>query len=141
MKILVATDGSKPALNAVKYAIKLATALRSKDRITLLSVHDDTALRHAKKLLGKAQIADYLRELSEKEIKPAAKLLETSGVRHDMVISTGHIAEQIVKIAAADKYDLIVLGSKGRSAFADMLIGSVAQRVLATAKQPVVLVK
>ncbi len=141
MKILVATDGSKPALNAVKYAIKLATALRSKDRITLLSVHDDTALRHAKKLLGKAQIADYLRELSEKEIKPAVKLLDTSGMRHDMVISTGHIAEQIVKIAAADKYDLIVLGSKGRSAFADMLIGSVAQRVLATAKQPVVLVK
>jgi nucleotide-binding universal stress UspA family protein len=39
------------------------------------------------------------------------------------------------------KYDMIVLGSKGRSAIADMLLGSVAQRVLTQAKQPVVLVK
>lgn len=36
---------------------------------------------------------------------------------------------------------MIVLGSKGRSAIADLLLGSVAQRVLATAKQPVVVVK
>ena len=41
----------------------------------------------------------------------------------------------------AGKYDMIVLGSKGRSALADMLLGSVAQRVLTQAKQPVVLVK
>ncbi|AMM23508.1 universal stress protein [Variovorax sp. PAMC 28711] len=34
-----------------------------------------------------------------------------------------------------------MLGAKGRGAFADLLMGSVAQRVLATARQPVVLVK
>lgn len=141
MKILVAVDGSKPAMNAVKYAIRLATSLRSKTRITLINVHDDTALRHAKQLVGKEQVEDYLRERSEKEMKSAIKALKNSHLPYDMVIRIGHIAEQINKIATADKYDLIVLGAKGRSAFADILMGSVAQRVLATAKQVVMLVK
>jgi nucleotide-binding universal stress UspA family protein len=57
------------------------------------------------------------------------------------VIRTGHIAQEIVKSAKEGKFDLVVLGSKGRSAIVDILVGSVAQRVLATALQPVVLVK
>ena len=142
MKILVATDGSKPSLNAVKYAAKLARLLRAASNvITLVSVHDDAGLRHAKAFVGSDVVSDYLRELSDKELKPARKLLDAAEVKHDMVIRTGHVAHEIVGLANEGKFDLIVLGSKGRSAIADMLLGSVAQRVLATAKQPVVLVK
>ena len=39
------------------------------------------------------------------------------------------------------KFDLIVLGAKGRGAIADLLLGSVAQRVLATAHAPVLLIR
>lgn len=142
MKILVATDGSKPALNAVKYAAKLARLLRAASNVvTLVSVHDDTGLRRSKAFVGSEAVADYLRELSDKELKPARKLLDAADVKHDMVIRTGHVAQEIVALANEGKFDLIVLGSKGRSAIADLLLGSVAQRVLATAKQPVVLVK
>jgi nucleotide-binding universal stress UspA family protein len=140
MKMLVATDGSKPALNAVKYAITLARELGSVS-ITLISVHDDAGLRAAKAYVGSAAVADHLRELSEKELKPARKLLDAAGVKHDMVVRTGPIAPEIVACAKSGKFDLIVLGAKGRSAIADLLLGSVAQRVLATAAQPVLLVK
>lgn len=143
MKILVATDASKPALNAVRYAARLLQSLSpaSKASITLISVHDDAGLRHAKALVGKGAVADYLRELSEKELKPARKLLDKAGIRHDMEIRTGHVAQEIVQCAKAGKFDLIALGAKGRGAVADLLLGSVAQRVLATASTPVVLVK
>jgi nucleotide-binding universal stress UspA family protein len=142
MKILVATDGSKHALHAVEYAAKLVRLLRSAaNPITLVSVHDDVGLRNAKSFVGSAKVADYLREQSEKELKPARRLLDAAGVKHDMEIRTGHIAQQIVDCAKDGKYDLIVMGAKGRSAIADLLLGSVAQRVLATAKQPVILVK
>lgn len=142
MKILVAVDGSKNSLRAVKYAARLAHLMRTaSNKITLISVHDDTGLRHAKAFVGSAEVADYLRELSEKELKPARKLLDTDGIGHDMEIRTGHVAQEIVACADKGKFDMIVLGSKGRSAVADLLIGSVAQRVLATAKQPVVVVK
>jgi nucleotide-binding universal stress UspA family protein len=140
MKMLVATDGSKPALNAVKYAITLARELGSVS-VTLISVHDDAGLRAAKAYVGSAAVADHLRELSEKELKPARKLLDAAGVKHDMVVRTGPIAPEIVACAKSGKFDLIVLGAKGRSAIADLLLGSVAQRVLATAAQPVLLVK
>lgn len=142
MKILVATDGSKFSLQAVKYASKLAQLLRpASNSITLLSVHDDSGLRHAKALVGREAVADYLRELSDKELKPARKLLDAAGQKHDMEVRTGHVAQEIVDCAKGGKFDLIVLGSKGRGAIADLLIGSVAQRVLATSKVPVLLVK
>lgn len=142
MKFLVPIDGSKPSLHAVKYAALLLRQIRSPScAITLVSVHDDLALRHAKSYVGNSAVADYLRQQSEREIQPARKLLDALGVKHDIVIRTGHVAREIIDCANAGKFDLIVLGSKGRSAIADLLIGSVAQRVLATAKQPVVLVK
>ena len=56
-------------------------------------------------------------------------------------VRTGHVAQEIVRCAKAGKFDLIALGAKGRGAIADLLLGAVAQRVLATAGLPVVLVK
>lgn len=142
MKILVATDGSKASLNAVKYAVKLAGSLAApSNSITLISVHDDTGLRHARAFVGREAVADYLRELSEKELKPARKVLDAAGIKHDMVVRTGHVAQEIVDCAKAGRFELIVMGAKGRSAIGDLLMGSVAQRVLATASQPVLLVK
>lgn len=142
MKILVASDGSKNALRAVKYAADLLKNTVDKTKsITLISVHDDAGLRHAKAFVGKEAVADYLRELSEKELKPAMKVLNDLVIKHDMVMLVGNASQEIVAQGQKGKYDMIVLGSKGRSAIADMLLGSVAQRVLTQAKQPVVLVK
>jgi nucleotide-binding universal stress UspA family protein len=140
MKILVAVDGSKASLNAVKYAAKLSQNLRSSDVITLITVHDDQGLNVAKKYVGSAQVQDYLRELSDQQLKSSLAVLVKAGVKHNTIIQTGHVAETISK--TADKgFDLVVLGTKGRSSIADLLIGSVAQRVLATCKKPVTLIK
>ena len=142
MKILVASDGSKPALHAVKYAANLVRLLSStSNSITLINVHDDVGFRRAKAFVGKDAVADYLREISDKELRSARNVLDAAGVKHDMEIRTGHVAQEIVACAKDGKFDLIVLGAKGRSAIADLLLGSVAQRVLATAKGPVLLLK
>ena len=58
-----------------------------------------------------------------------------------MVIKRGHIAQEIIALANKDRVDLIVMGTKGRGGFLDMLMGSVAQRISSTAKQPVTLIK
>jgi nucleotide-binding universal stress UspA family protein len=142
MRILVAIDGSKPALHAVRYAAKLLRAMAStSNSITLVSVHDDAGLRHAEAFVGKPAIADYLRDLSEKDLKPARKLLDSQGIAHDMEVRTGHVAQEIVRCGQAGKFDLIALGAKGRGAIADLLLGSVARRVLTMADMPVLVVK
>ncbi|QWD62030.1 universal stress protein [Polynucleobacter sp. MWH-UH25E] len=141
MKILLPIDGSKSSLNAAKYVAKLASNSRSPITVTLVSVHDDTGLTHVKQFVSKSVVDDYLREISEKELKPAQKVLDAARVKHSMVIKRGHIAEEIITLANKDKVDIIVMGAKGRSALLDVLIGSVAQRVSSLAKQPVLLVK
>lgn len=140
MKILVAVDGSKSSLNAVKYAAKLASNLRSQERITLINVHDDQGLHHAQQFVGKQGIADYLRELSDKDLKSALAVLAKTAIPHDCIIQTGHVA-QVISQVADKKFDLVVMGAKGRTSILDLLIGSVAQRVMATCKKPVLLVK
>ncbi len=140
MKILVPVDGSKSALNAVKYAAKLSANMRSADTVTLITVHDDQGFRHAKQFVGKEKVDDYLRELSDKELKNALAVLKKAGVKYTTIIQTGHVAA-VISNAANKGYDMVIMGTKGRSALADLLIGSVAQRVVASCKKPVVLVK
>jgi len=141
MKLLVACDGSRHALQAVKYAIKLIGGLSEGGSVTLISVHDTVALRHASRFVGKEAIQDYLREISETGLAAARKALDKAGTRHDMIIRTGHVADEIANTATRGKFDMIVLGSKGRSAIRDLLIGSIAKRVSEIATVPVLLVK
>ena len=141
MKLLVATDGSKNSLRAVKYAASLIAQTTDGGSITLISVHDDVALRHATRFVGKQAVDDYLRDLSEKDLADARKALDKAGIKHDMIIRTGHVASEIANAAAKGKYEMIVLGSKGRSALKDLVIGSIAQRVSELATVPVLLVK
>lgn len=141
MKILIAVDGSSSALRAVKHAVVLAGQLLEKPHITLVTVHDDAGLRHLGKYLPKGGLEDYFREISERDLKPARKLLDKADLPHDMVIKIGHVVEQILNTANSGKFDLLILGSKGRSGLSDLVLGSVAQRLCALARQPVVLVK
>jgi hypothetical protein len=141
MKILLPVDGSKSALNAAKYVAKLTKELSSKCTVTLMSVHDDVGLGHVKQFVANSVIDDYLREVSEKELKGAQKVLDTAGVKHSMVIKRGNIANEIIALANKEKFDLIAMGSKGRSGIVDAIMGSVAQRVSNNAKQAVLLIK
>ena len=141
MKVLLPVDGSKSSLNAAKYVAKLAKNSRSPVKVTLVSIHDDIGLGHVKQFVSKSVVDDYLREVSEKDLKPAQKVLDAARVKHNMVIKRGHVAEEIVALANKDKVDMIVMGAKGRSGFLDVLMGSVAQRVSSASKQPVLLIK
>ncbi len=141
MKILLPIDGSKSSLNAAKYVAKTAKNSRSPVSVTLVSVHDDIGLGHVKQFVAKSVVDDYLRELSEKELKAAQKILDAAGVKHNMAIKRGHVAEEIISLANKDKVDMIVMGAKGRSGFMDVLMGSVAQCISSSAKQPVLLIK
>lgn len=141
MKILLPTDGSKNALRAVKYAVRLSKLTKDPVSVTLISVHDDSALRHAQRFVGKKAVDEYLRDLCEADMIEARRLLDRAGVKHDMIIRTGHVASEIAKAGADGKYEMIVLGSKGRSALKNLLLGSIATQVAALAAIPVLLVR
>jgi nucleotide-binding universal stress UspA family protein len=141
MKILVAIDGSKNSLRALKYAIRLAGKLDEPSQLLLVNAHDDIALRGASQFVGKDAVKDYLDDLSAAELKDAVEMATKAKVAFTRKTLRGQVAPAIAKAADDGQCDLIVLGSKGRSALKDLLIGSIAQRVAAIADVPVTLVK
>ena len=145
-KILVPTDGSKAAQKATRYAVDLAKQLKA--QIFALSVIDkrssiaqtipasDTA-RHVLE-----PIEDYLHEAAESYAEEIKKLCAKNDIRSEIVITTGHPVEEIMKEAEKLKVSLIVMGSHGRSALAATVLGSVTYGVIhKDTKIPVMVVK
>ena len=141
MKIFVAIDGSKNSLRGLKVATKLAGKLSEPSHLILANAHDDMALRGASQFVGKQAVDRYLDDLAETELRSATEQARKSGVTFESRILRGRVAQTIAESADDSKCDLIVLGSKGRNALKDLIIGSVAQRVTSLAKTPVLLVK
>lgn len=141
MKILVAIDGSKNSLRALKYTIRLVGKLAEPSQVLLVNAHDDIALRGASQFVGREAVKGYLQDLADTELAEAIELARKAKVDFDTRALRGQVAQAIAKAATDAGCDLIVLGSKGRTALKDLLIGSVAQRVAALAEMPVTLVK
>jgi nucleotide-binding universal stress UspA family protein len=120
-------------MRAYKYAAKLAAG-DAKCAVVSVSVHD----RHIR---PNEVLYDNVFELSGTELKTVRVASDMRGLRLDRTVSTGHVAEEIVKIAESGGFDLIVMGAKGRSALCDPPMGSVAQKVLSETRLPVTVVK
>ena len=102
--------------------------------IALLSVQDNAAQHFARRFVGQQGSDEYLQGLSEHDVAEARTLLESSGIPHETLIRSGDVAREIVAAAEEGKFDMIVLGSKGRSGLTDLLVGSVARRVCSSGR-------
>ena len=144
--ILVPSDGSKPSQKAAGYAIDLAKQLHAS--IVILSVIDKRLFmaqavpvsKTAKPIPETAE--DYLNGVAEGYAGEIKKLCEKSGVTAKVSIKMGYPAEEIVKEAKKSKANLIVMGSRGRSALSATVLGSVSYGVLHNDKSlPVLIVR
>ena len=148
--ILVATDGSECALHAAAFAATLARATDA--RVTILTVHDEDALLlntmgpavWPAALPDAAVDIDAIKAATEKrslEATIAATRDALGGVAHVAVEQIwGHIAESICDFAGSNDVDLVVIGSRGRSAAARFLLGSVSTQVAHHSPCPVTIV-
>jgi nucleotide-binding universal stress UspA family protein len=140
MKILLAVDGSKHSLDAVKSLIEHADWFSGKPQVFLAHVHLPVP-----KMGGfgpsKSVIETYYREEGEEALAKAVKLLDKAGLEHVDSILVGPVAETLCKHATANKVDLIYMGTRGLHAAANLVVGSVATKVLHNASVPVLLVK
>ena len=145
-RILVPTDGSKAAQKAVTYAVEIAKQLKA--TVIALSVIDNRSLIAQTVPAEEAArhviepIEDYLREAAEGYTGEVKKLCDKNGVSSKTVITAGHPVEGIVKEAARAKADMIIMGSHGKSALAQAVLGSVTYGVIhKETKIPVLIVR
>jgi nucleotide-binding universal stress UspA family protein len=150
VRILVATDGSKPSREAVRFAARLASGI-PRARLVVLTVSTvaaDIALTGASLVRALGILPDLDRadrKAGERTLRDAAKQTRRLSKRVRFVYRKPgrplRAAQAIVREAALQSADLIVLGNAGRSAISDLVLGSVAQRVLDLSRRPVVLVR
>jgi nucleotide-binding universal stress UspA family protein len=73
-------------------------------------------------------------------VKYAADRAEAAGLEVEGIIAEGHPAEEIMKYAEKNSFDLIVMGTLGKSGLDRFLMGSVADKVIRNSRIPVIVV-
>ena len=141
MKILLAVDGSDCSLRAVDHLLAHTAWFSEMPEIHILHVQLPIPIGRVQAHIGKETLHDYYREESQAHLQAAQAKLDAAGRFHTTHIHVGQPAEVIAKMAAELHCDLIIMGASGRGALANMVMGSVATRVLHLAACPVLLVK
>jgi nucleotide-binding universal stress UspA family protein len=139
MKVLLTSDGSECSERAARY---LAKSFRKSVRdlgVTLFHV-DAPMLDRVASALGERRVAEIHRENADRCLKAARRLLKRSKLQFDEAYTAGNPAQEIARRAKSGGYDLVLMGSHGRSALRNVLVGSVTARVLAVCDVPVLVV-
>lgn len=136
-KILIATDGSDYTKEAVTTGLKLAAVLKAE--VTALYVIDQTSFVTFPVDSSIVSVYPQLENEGKRAVEEVRKEGEAMGVKVTPIVAEGSPTRKIVDMAA--DYDLVVMGTLGRSALGKLFIGSVAERVTRYAPCPVLVVR
>ena len=139
MKIVMAADGSKFSLHAVNYLIK-HRELFGDAKLMLLNIHLPIPGRAAAHL-GRTVVQEYYSDECEKALAPARRALTKAGLAFTETWKVGDPGDELAEFATKGKYDLVIMGSHGHGLFANLVLGSVATKVLAGCKVPVLVIR
>ena len=141
--IVVGTDGSDTAKEAVRQASELAKTMGAK--LHLVSAYEPVPQGRLRQ--ERQQVPDDLqwminpKEDVEGTLKDAAAEIEEKGVEVATYAREGDPADAILDVAEEEKADLIVVGNKGMSGARRFLLGSVPNKVSHHAPSSVMIIR
>jgi nucleotide-binding universal stress UspA family protein len=141
MKILLAADGSEYTKRTARHLASHLKWFAEKPVIHVLHVHPPLPYPRAAAVVGKEAVTRYQREDSEEALAVATKELDAAGIRYTAHWRVGRVEEVIAAYVAENGIELLVMGSHGHGALESLVLGSVATKVLATTKVPVLIVR
>ncbi len=141
MNILLAADASDYTKRAARHLVEHLGWFSKAPKLYVLHVHPPVPFPGAAARAGRSAIEKYLREDSEAALKVARKPLDKAGIRYEASWTTGETAAEIARFVKKHDVDLVVLGSHGEGALSNLVLGSVATKVIATITTPVLIVR
>jgi nucleotide-binding universal stress UspA family protein len=141
-KILVPCDFSKQAVNALQFALDVAS--ESKGEVHLLNVIElptmyDTTLMPV--LSFEEQLLKELEDNAEKHFRKLKEKHLQEGVNIKSYVKFGNPYQMITDYASENKIDLIVMGTHGSNGIREVLIGSNTEKIVRSATVPVIAIK
>ena len=141
-RVLLPIDGSECALRGVALVIAKRSLYANPDDLDIHLVNVQAPFSHdISRFASHEQTANFHREESEKLMQGACKLLDEAGAKYTCHHEVGKVDEKITGLADALHCDQIVMGTHGRGALKELLVGSITLKIVHLAKIPVLLVK
>lgn len=139
-KILVPTDFSLQAENALKVAAQMASNYDSEIYL-MHSMEMPLHLANTSSSSGSLPEALYFIKLAEKHFEEILKRPYLQDITLHQAIGHGEIYDDIREAVDKNDIDLIIMGSHGASGFKEMFIGSNTEKVVRTSNIPVLVIK
>jgi nucleotide-binding universal stress UspA family protein len=139
MKILLAADGSDFTRKAAIWLARHLALLKDKADVFVHTVHSPIPYPGAVAAAGKKAVESYQREDAQKALDAACN--ELKGVACKTSYSVGDVAKEIDAFVKKNGIELVVIGSHGHGALANLALGSVATKLIATLRVPVLIVR
>ena len=138
--VLVPTDLSVASINALNYSIKIVKRYHAKLTIVHVVSHFQNAGFHADFRKGISNLKDEL-AAAKNQLDGFWRSIGENGIKADLVLGYGDPFAEIMSFAKSKKNDIIVMGTRGRTGLAHLLMGSIAEKVVRYSHIPVVTVK
>lgn len=139
-KLVIATDGSTPATEAVDFGLELAAEQGADVTFVHVTPVDEWAVAGRPSgsvpIMHPEPIDD-----SETALNDAAEAAKAAGIAYTLERISAPTVDGILSIADKQDADLVVVGSRGRGAVGAALLGSVSRDLVHRAKRPVLVVK
>ena len=140
--ILCPTDFSELSVGAINYAVLLAETFEA--RLHLLHVVDQAYqywMAMGPETLPIGPAPEELMETASKQMEDFASLYVPKKLKVSREVISGRPFLEIIRIAREKQSDLIVIGTHGRGALKQVLLGSVAEKVVRKSPCPVLSVR
>jgi nucleotide-binding universal stress UspA family protein len=136
LNILIPVDGSRCALEGVKYVIQERKQHEEPMHVHLVNVQPRLP-RDVTRFARHEEVHAYQVECADKALSGALALLDEAALPHSMHIRKGDVIESIVACARALHCDRIVMGTARKNALVRFFEGSIINRVIARSDIPV----
>ena len=140
MKILLPVDGSDYTKRMLAYIAAHEELLGPAHEYTLFTAVPPVPV-HAANYIAEDNLKSYYDEQAHQVLRTAEAFAKQQGWTVRTAYKADHAAQAIAAFADTGKFDLIVMGTHGHSAFANVVLGSVTTGVLARSRVPVLLVR
>jgi nucleotide-binding universal stress UspA family protein len=140
MRILLPVDGSDSTKRMLGYIAAHDELFGPAHSYTVFTAVPSIS-GHATRFLEASVIADYYAEQAEEIFRPIRAFAAEKGWTIETVHVHGEPAKCIAAYVQHHAHDLIVMGAHGHTALVGMVLGSVANGVLARCKVPVLLIR
>ena len=151
-RVLVAIDGSTSSMHATDYAISIA--MKNNSQLIVLYIIDFYKYSHLsssiilaptfgseKYLEEKNEAEEQMNRIKEKYKQKIKNNINSTELKTEIVEGAKSVAATILEYAETENVDLIIVGSRGRTSFKKLLLGSVSSCIIKNAYCPVLVIR